>query len=152
MNCDCYKAGSRQMTCDPKNKACDCLSGVGGLKCDKCKPGYWGLNPETRSNYTPGCASMIKSSFFFLFLSHIPIALYLHDKIWSLWVIFPNFPFQVATVISLVQIAQIVTKIMANVCVTMGSKVTIVRCVKQTILLCHLMCVEQKVWTKREIE
>ncbi|XP_052712788.1 agrin-like isoform X11 [Crassostrea angulata] len=57
VNCDCYKAGSRQMTCDPKNKACDCLPGVGGLKCDKCKPGYWGLNPETRSNYTPGCAS-----------------------------------------------------------------------------------------------
>lgn len=89
---------------------------------------------------------------FFLLLSHIPIALYLHDKIWSLWVIFPNFPLQVATVISLVQIAQIVTKITANVCVTMGSKVTIVRCVKQTILLCHLMCVEQKVWTKIEIE
>lgn len=93
-----------------------------------------------------------RAHFFFLFLSHIPIALYLHDKIWSLWVIFPNFPFQVATVISLVQIAQIVTKIMANVCVTMGSKVTIVRFVKQTILLCPLMCVEQKVWTKIEIE
>ncbi|XP_034338203.1 agrin isoform X16 [Magallana gigas] len=57
VNCGCYRAGSRQMTCDPKTKACDCLSGVGGQKCDKCKPGYWGLNPETRSNYTPGCAS-----------------------------------------------------------------------------------------------
>eukprot|EP00105_Crassostrea_gigas_P027037 XP_011448233.1 PREDICTED: agrin isoform X6 [Crassostrea gigas] len=57
LNCGCYRAGSRQMTCDPKTKACDCLPGVGGQKCDKCKPGYWGLNPETRSNYTPGCAS-----------------------------------------------------------------------------------------------
>lgn len=65
VNCGCYRAGSRQMTCDPKNKACDCLPGVGGLKCDKCKPGYWGLNPETRPNYTPGCASTIKSSFLF---------------------------------------------------------------------------------------
>lgn len=65
VNCGCYRAGSRQMTCDPKTKACDCLSGVGGQKCDKCKPGYWGLNPETRSNYTPGCASMIKISFYF---------------------------------------------------------------------------------------
>ncbi|XP_056008873.1 LOW QUALITY PROTEIN: agrin-like [Ostrea edulis] len=56
-NCNCYASGSRALTCDPKTKACDCLPGVGGLKCDMCKPGYWGLNPETRPNYTPGCVN-----------------------------------------------------------------------------------------------
>nr|XP_022336606.1 agrin-like isoform X7 [Crassostrea virginica] len=56
-NCNCYSAGSRGKTCDPKTKACDCLPGVGGLKCDMCKPGYWGLNPETRPSYSPGCVS-----------------------------------------------------------------------------------------------
>lgn len=55
------------MICDFKNKACDCFFGVGGLKCDKCKFGYWGLNFEIRSNYTLGCVSMIKSLFFFYF-------------------------------------------------------------------------------------
>ncbi|XP_061162516.1 agrin-like [Saccostrea echinata] len=57
VDCDCNSAGSRSMSCDLKTKACDCHPGVGGQKCDKCKPGYWGLNPETRPLYTPGCVS-----------------------------------------------------------------------------------------------
>lgn len=96
--------------------------------------------------------SVIQCINFNQFSSHITIALYLHDEIWKLWMIFPYFPLQVVIVISLVRIAQIVTRIMANVCVKMGSKVTIVTSVKQMILKCPLMCVEWKVWKKIEIE
>ena len=31
------------MTCDPLTSQCRCRTGVGGLKCDRCQPGYWGL-------------------------------------------------------------------------------------------------------------
>lgn len=35
--------GSLAFTCDPNTKTCTCKPGVGGKNCDRCIPGYWGL-------------------------------------------------------------------------------------------------------------
>lgn len=39
------------------DQKCQCKSGVGGEKCDRCEPGYWGL-PKISSNYR-GCMRKI---------------------------------------------------------------------------------------------
>ncbi|XP_059489125.1 agrin-like [Neocloeon triangulifer] len=41
--CDCNKLGSFSHKCDEKTGLCDCRPGVTGEKCDRCKPGFWGL-------------------------------------------------------------------------------------------------------------
>ena len=50
--CFCNKKGSLELTCDPITRQCNCKSGVSGLRCDRCKPGYWGLH-KTHKN--EGC-------------------------------------------------------------------------------------------------
>ncbi|KMQ92751.1 agrin-like isoform x1 protein [Lasius niger] len=42
-NCNCNRLGSVSDTCNPETGQCECRPGVGGLKCDRCMPGYWGL-------------------------------------------------------------------------------------------------------------
>lgn len=51
--CGCNKLGSFSDTCDPETQQCKCRPGVGGLKCDRCEPGYWGL-PKISSGHH-GC-------------------------------------------------------------------------------------------------
>lgn len=46
-----YILGSISEAC--VDKKCMCKSGVGGEKCDRCEPGYWGL-PKISSNHR-GC-------------------------------------------------------------------------------------------------
>jgi len=46
-------AGSYSDTCDPITQQCSCKPGVGGLKCDRCEPGFWGL-PKISEGYQ-GC-------------------------------------------------------------------------------------------------
>ncbi|KAL6259623.1 hypothetical protein P5V15_009539 [Pogonomyrmex californicus] len=41
--CGCNRLGSVSDTCNPETGQCECRPGVGGLKCDRCMPGYWGL-------------------------------------------------------------------------------------------------------------
>ncbi|XP_059489147.1 agrin-like isoform X3 [Neocloeon triangulifer] len=42
--CNCNKLGSySEDQCDEETGQCDCRPGVGGEKCDRCEPGYWGL-------------------------------------------------------------------------------------------------------------
>ncbi|XP_042234513.1 agrin-like isoform X4 [Homarus americanus] len=41
--CQCHKLGAREETCDPVTNQCRCKPGVGGTKCDRCEPGFWGL-------------------------------------------------------------------------------------------------------------
>lgn len=41
--CDCNRLGSFSLNCDPLTKQCSCKPGVGGLKCDRCESGFWGL-------------------------------------------------------------------------------------------------------------
>ncbi|XP_071109970.1 agrin-like isoform X2 [Haliotis cracherodii] len=41
--CHCNKMGSYKTTCDPVSRQCSCKPGVGGLRCDRCLPGYWGM-------------------------------------------------------------------------------------------------------------
>ncbi|CAG9816696.1 unnamed protein product [Phaedon cochleariae] len=51
--CGCNKLGSYSELCDPETQQCRCRPGVGGPKCDRCEPGYWGL-PKISSGYR-GC-------------------------------------------------------------------------------------------------
>ncbi|XP_063395298.1 agrin-like isoform X4 [Cydia fagiglandana] len=51
-SCGCNRLGSVSDRCDESGQ-CACRPGVGGLKCDRCEPGYWGL-PRIGSGHT-GC-------------------------------------------------------------------------------------------------
>ncbi|KAJ9579151.1 hypothetical protein L9F63_024743, partial [Diploptera punctata] len=51
--CGCNKLGSHSDTCDPITQQCSCKPGVGGMKCDRCEPGFWGL-PKISEGYQ-GC-------------------------------------------------------------------------------------------------
>ncbi|CAH4031197.1 unnamed protein product [Pieris brassicae] len=51
-SCGCNRLGSVSDHCDDSGQ-CGCRPGVGGLKCDRCEPGYWGL-PRIGSGHT-GC-------------------------------------------------------------------------------------------------
>ncbi|CAB3240060.1 unnamed protein product [Arctia plantaginis] len=50
--CGCHRLGSVTEQCDESGQ-CTCRPGVGGLKCDRCEPGYWGL-PRIGIGHT-GC-------------------------------------------------------------------------------------------------
>lgn len=51
--CKCNKLGSYGETCDPQTRQCSCKPGVGGLRCDRCEPGFWGLPKISEGN--SGC-------------------------------------------------------------------------------------------------
>lgn len=54
-SCQCNPHGSYGGTCDPVTGQCSCLPGVGGLKCDRCEPGFWnfrGIVTDGRSGCT----------------------------------------------------------------------------------------------------
>ncbi|XP_015793858.1 agrin-like [Tetranychus urticae] len=51
--CNCNRLGSYSTSCDPTTKQCHCKVGIGGLQCDRCEPGYWGLNKISEGN--SGC-------------------------------------------------------------------------------------------------
>ncbi|XP_067659553.1 agrin-like isoform X7 [Haliotis asinina] len=42
--CHCNKMGSYKTTCHPVTRQCSCKPGVGGVRCDRCLPGYWGMH------------------------------------------------------------------------------------------------------------
>ncbi|XP_032503144.1 agrin isoform X2 [Phocoena sinus] len=54
-SCQCNPHGSYGGTCDPATGQCSCRPGVGGLKCDRCEPGFWnfrGIVTDGRSGCT----------------------------------------------------------------------------------------------------
>ncbi|XP_048504803.1 agrin-like isoform X3 [Athalia rosae] len=51
--CGCNRLGSVGDTCNPETGQCECKPGVGGLKCNRCMPGFWGL-PKISEGH-PGC-------------------------------------------------------------------------------------------------
>ncbi|GAB6019276.1 hypothetical protein CHUAL_000876 [Chamberlinius hualienensis] len=51
--CKCNKLGSHGETCDPVSYQCSCKPGVGGRRCDRCEPGFWGLPKISEGN--SGC-------------------------------------------------------------------------------------------------
>ncbi|XP_036738492.2 agrin isoform X2 [Manis pentadactyla] len=54
--CQCNPHGSYRGTCDPASGQCSCRPGIGGLKCDRCEPGFWnfrGIVTDGRSGCTP---------------------------------------------------------------------------------------------------
>ncbi|XP_073654199.1 agrin isoform X7 [Tursiops truncatus] len=55
-SCQCNPHGSYGGTCEPATGQCSCRPGVGGLKCDRCEPGFWnfrGIVTDGRSGCTP---------------------------------------------------------------------------------------------------
>ncbi|KAG8434439.1 hypothetical protein GDO86_012708 [Hymenochirus boettgeri] len=55
-SCQCHPYGSYGGTCDPTTGQCSCKPGVGGLKCDRCEPGFWnfrGIVTDKKSGCTP---------------------------------------------------------------------------------------------------
>lgn len=53
--CQCNAHGSYSGTCEPATGQCSCRPGVGGLKCDRCEPGFWnfrGIVTDGRSGCT----------------------------------------------------------------------------------------------------
>lgn len=65
--CNCNKLGSVSDTCDPESGQCECKPGVGGTKCDRCMPGYWGL-PKINSGHQ-GCTRKAERNY-----AHLKIA------------------------------------------------------------------------------
>ncbi|KAL4221641.1 hypothetical protein ACF0H5_019897 [Mactra antiquata] len=53
--CQCHAMGSLDTTCNPNNKQCTCKPGVGGLRCERCLPGYWGLHLIQQPHGYQGC-------------------------------------------------------------------------------------------------
>ncbi|XP_069893156.1 agrin isoform X3 [Dipodomys merriami] len=54
--CRCNPHGSYGATCDPATGQCSCRPGVGGLRCDRCEPGFWnfrGIVTNGQSGCTP---------------------------------------------------------------------------------------------------
>ncbi|XP_063001126.1 agrin [Elgaria multicarinata webbii] len=54
--CHCNPYGSYGGGCDPATGQCSCKPGVGGLKCDRCEPGFWnfrGIVTDSKSGCTP---------------------------------------------------------------------------------------------------
>ncbi|XP_011248478.1 agrin isoform X2 [Mus musculus] len=54
--CHCNPHGSYSGTCDPVTGQCSCRPGVGGLRCDRCEPGFWnfrGIVTDGHSGCTP---------------------------------------------------------------------------------------------------
>ncbi|XP_026676062.1 agrin-like [Diaphorina citri] len=56
--CGCNKLGSTEDACIEDTEQCKCKQGVGGLKCDRCEPGYWGLSKI--SSYAPDIDGCLK--------------------------------------------------------------------------------------------
>ncbi|KAL1493054.1 hypothetical protein ABEB36_011193 [Hypothenemus hampei] len=53
LSCGCNRLGAYSEYCDAKTNKCKCKPGVGGDKCDRCEPGFWGL-PKISSGFK-GC-------------------------------------------------------------------------------------------------
>jgi len=51
--CHCHTLGSHSRSCDPITRQCACKNAVGGRRCDRCAPGYWGL--ALIRDYITGC-------------------------------------------------------------------------------------------------
>ncbi|RWS29209.1 agrin-like protein [Leptotrombidium deliense] len=53
--CGCNKRGSYGSNCDPVTRQCRCKPGIGGIKCNRCEPGFWGLHKILEGN--EGCVA-----------------------------------------------------------------------------------------------
>lgn len=54
--CGCNKLGAVSDACDAETDSCVCKTGVGGPKCDRCEPAYWGLQKvRDHGNPSVGC-------------------------------------------------------------------------------------------------
>lgn len=59
----CNSLGSEDETCDPITRQCSCKPGVGGLRCDRCEAGFYGLPKiaEGKSGCSPCACSLFGS-------------------------------------------------------------------------------------------
>nr|CAB3220652.1 agrin [Phallusia mammillata] len=54
--CNCNEFGSYETTCNQTTGQCVCRPGVGGVKCDRCLPGYWNF-VSVANKQISGCMS-----------------------------------------------------------------------------------------------
>ncbi|CAG0890931.1 unnamed protein product, partial [Cyprideis torosa] len=59
--CQCHALGSRELTCHPHTGQCPCRNGIGGLRCNRCLPGFWGIRQIQFGK--DGCAPCACSAF-----------------------------------------------------------------------------------------
>ncbi|OQV20149.1 Agrin [Hypsibius exemplaris] len=59
--CKCNKIGAVSTACDEETKQCRCKLGVGGARCDRCQPGFWGL--QKTAAVAKGCIPCSCSNF-----------------------------------------------------------------------------------------
>lgn len=61
--CPCNRLGSSSLACDSSTKQCQCKPGVGGVQCDRCEAGFWGLHKisEGKSGCLP-CSCNVNGS------------------------------------------------------------------------------------------
>ena len=79
--CQCNALGSYGLTCDPVTNQCTCKPGVGGLRCDRCEPNYWGLPKIAEGN--SGCLRTFSSSVAYTNWQYLNTFYYKYCKIFS---------------------------------------------------------------------
>ena len=69
--CRCNSLGSVGSSCDPVTGQCRCKRGVGGLRCDRCEPSFWGLQLlAANDDHSPDNDGCIRQFSLSLWLSH----------------------------------------------------------------------------------
>lgn len=72
--CHCNQYGSYGGMCDPATGQCSCKPGVGGLKCDRCEPGFWNF----RGIVTEKASGCTRKSFLSFLLSSLCLSVTLN--------------------------------------------------------------------------
>ncbi|RWS29760.1 agrin-like protein [Leptotrombidium deliense] len=79
--CGCNRLGSYSMTCDPISNQCSCKPGVGGVKCDRCEPAFWGLHKISEGN--SGCTLAMNLDLFEMTVSKPLDAVFAKMECWA---------------------------------------------------------------------
>ena len=79
--CHCNAIGSYGSGCDPVTRQCTCKPFVGGLRCDRCEIGYWGLHKIADFGNT-GCIGRFWSGLCLIYELFVCLCVYLVDTVY----------------------------------------------------------------------